>query len=243
MALKRRRGYSGGMRKRRRFGGPRRGPTSRRRLWRLKRNNRPYTKMIKAPVADRLFVKLKYAEIGTLTCAVQDTLSSWKAFGTGIYDPDKTAFGHQPMWRDQYASMYNSYRVRGIKYFIEAQNRNTNEAGWIGTLESNTNSFVDSTIQNWLERRNARVKMLGSVNGGSNKQIIKGYISTAKTCGVSPRIVSTDDRWAASMGSDPATMAYLLVAGQSKFGGGVIDMSLRLTYYVELYDPVTPGPS
>lgn len=243
MALKRRRGYSGGMRKRARYGGPRRGLTSRRRLWRLKRRNQPYTKMIRAPVADRLFVKLKYVEMGTLTCAVADTLTFWKAFGTGIYDPDKTAFGHQPMWRDQYAGMYNSYRVRGIKYYLEAQNRNANEAGWIGTMETNGTGSIDSSLQTWMERRNTRVKMLGSVNGGSNKQIIKGYMSTAKACGVSPRIVATDDRFAATMGTDPTTMGYLHVAGQSKFGGGVIDMSLRLTYYVELYDPVVVGPS
>lgn len=209
----------------------------------LRRIMRPSMRMIRSPIPERIFVKLRYSEISTVTCAVAYQLYQFATYSSSVYDPNKSGIGHQPMWRDQYATLYQEYRVRGFSYRVQAANRNANEAGWFGVNHSSIQAITDTDIQNWCERRTAKVRMLGGLPGGSSKSSVKGYLSVAKTNGVAPTVVAHDDRYFAQVGTDPPTMAFLQVAAQGAWAGQVFDVQVDLTYYVEFFDLVTPSPS
>ena len=60
-------------------------------------------------------------------------IRTWSA--NGIYDPDITATGHQPMLRDLWASQYDYYTVLACHYHIEVYNCSNDNIGWtvVGT--------------------------------------------------------------------------------------------------------------
>lgn len=216
----------------------------RRRLWRRgSRRNMAYKKTLSKPVADRLFTKMKYAEITSIQTPIPGVLTMAKRYQSSLQDPDYDLEGHQPMWRDQYAGMYSSYRVRGIKYNIMVNNQNFAEAGYIGVRHLNNPAVADPNITQWMERNDTITKMVGGFAGNGQMTRIKGYMSVAKTRGVSPRIVATDDRFGSEMNGNPALMAYLGIYVQGGAANQVFNLNCKLTYYVELFDPVTPGQS
>lgn len=199
---------------------------------------------MRRPFADRIFTKLKYAESYGVTTGIAGVKIKAATYKTSIFDPNAEMGGHQPMWRDQYAGIYGSYRVRGIKYRVTAAlSANVNTNWWLGVRAFNSATDPDPNIQQWIERRDAIVKQGNGSFGNSGMLSLKGYLNVAKTRGVSRREVAIDNRYAAVMGSDPELMSFLHVGVQSITDNTVIYLTFRLTYYVEMFDLLTPGQS
>lgn len=241
MAGKRKRSSSGfSMRKRMRSG--------RRTLktWRRRsRRNKSYTRTFsKQPFPDRMFTKLKFAEIYSQQFVADDIKTDVKLYTTSIYDPNAAVGGGQPMWRDTYAGIYTNYRVRGIKYHITGTCRTSPGGTWyMGVRHMNTTTDPDPNMSQWLERRDTRVKSGSGAGSGANRVTIKGYMSVAKTRGISKQELEANPNFEAAMGSNPALMAYLKLAAQVNNAPIIVDFAVRLTYYVEMFDLVTPPQS
>lgn len=195
------------------------------------------------PVPDRLFVKLRYADIVThTTSAIANTMTVVLTYQSSLFDPNYATGGHQPMWFDQWANMYSSYRVYGIGYTITANVENKNETCIFGVRHLNNPAVLDTTIVTWMERRDAKVRVLGSVNA-NNKGTIKGYMSVAKTRGISKYTIRSDNNFEATFTSNPALMGYIGIYDQATAASALITYSVQLTYYAELFDKVTPPVS
>ncbi len=70
---------------------------------------------------DQMRVNLVYEDLYTLTTVSNPyTVYQWR--GNGPYDPDFTGTGHQPRYFDQYAAIYNKYKVFASKIEIEMIN-------------------------------------------------------------------------------------------------------------------------
>lgn len=61
----------------------------------------------------KVLVKHKYVETFTLTAT--GVPSSYVFRANSMFDPNLTGVGHQPMYFDQYAALYNHYTVIGSK--------------------------------------------------------------------------------------------------------------------------------
>ena len=64
----------------------------------------------KQPIPKQLFNRLKYAETVNVATGVSG-LGSYIFSCNGMYDPNTTGGGHQPMYFDQWSAMYNHYTV------------------------------------------------------------------------------------------------------------------------------------
>ena len=64
----------------------------------------------KQPIPKQLFNRLKYAETVNVAIGVSG-LGSYLFSCNGMYDPNTTGGGHQPMYFDQWSAMYNHYTV------------------------------------------------------------------------------------------------------------------------------------
>lgn len=64
----------------------------------------------KQPIPKQLFNRLKYAETVNVAIGVSG-LGSYIFSCNGMYDPNTTGGGHQPMYFDQWSAMYNHYTV------------------------------------------------------------------------------------------------------------------------------------
>lgn len=85
----------------------------------IKKRGKLSTMRIKTPTVlpDRLFVKLKYTQIGYKVMAGQaQTIVSFR--GNSPYDPDAQIGGHSAFGYDQWKSFYTNYRVHKSNIFV-----------------------------------------------------------------------------------------------------------------------------
>lgn len=200
---------------------------------------KPYTKISRMPVAERYFTKLNYSELITYTLSLPNTMSNY-VFQTSIYDPDFTSTGHQPMWRDTLATMYNRYRVFGIKYTIAIKNTNVSQMTW-AYIKHSDNSTSETNPNALRERREGISVMLDSLNGRTN--MVRGYLSITKAYGLSKKEFYDDDGFIAAIGANPAKMAYLHIYTLTMNTTAIIHAQVDLQYYVEFMDRIDVGQS
>lgn len=194
---------------------------------------RPYVKMTRQPVADKLITKLRYSEGVTFTLSLADVIYPY-TFQSSIYDPDLTATGHQPLWRDTYATMYNRYRVNGIAYRITIKNSNASALTMFMVQHSSTTT-TDTSINTCLERNISRKIYLDAKEGRAN--FIKGYLSVGKVYGMTRSQFQADDGFDALIGANPTKLAYLHLMTASR-ATAILQAQIELVYYVEFYDRI-----
>lgn len=229
-------GYNMGAKRRRTRLAPRR-RRNRSRFYRNRGGKAAYTKILRQPVPDRIFSRFTYCDNYTISLqnpggAGMQSQSWW----TSMYDPDYTGLGHQPLWYDQVAPMWSKYRVYGIKYVLEAMNTNTNQLATmvvqhssdIAELPGTGNAF--STLR---ERNNSRTYTLTSSQGRPIK--VKGYMSTYRPFGMTKTDFIGDEDFEAAIANTPAKTAYLHTYFVTFNSTAIINLQVRLVYYVELF--------
>lgn len=92
------------------------GSSSKRTKYTTSKKKKYYTKnpvtirLGRQPIPKQLFNRLKYAETVNVPIGVSG-LGSYLYSCNGMYDPNTTGTGHQPMYFDQWSAMYNHYTV------------------------------------------------------------------------------------------------------------------------------------
>lgn len=192
-----------------------------------------YTKIMRQPVPDKMYTTLKYVDNITLapTSAGNAGAQSY-AFGTSLYDPDQTSFGHQPLWLDQLMPMYTTYRVHGIKYRFTFVNTNTTQMFNVvlqHSAKSPENPIYMNTIR---ERRGARAFTVGPY--GSRPTTRSGFLRTGTPWGLTKREMIADEDFEGGMGANPTKISYINIYGSTEHSSAIVNVSVQLTYYVEL---------
>lgn len=190
-----------------------------------------------APVAQRYITKLKFAaDVATGADGfVRINLNSiWDPLRSGAPSPD------QPYGRDQLAILYNRYRVISCGWRFATPNAGTPLQ--IAALPSNetytTTAFADI-------RENPRAKYVTQHPTG-NCYVMTGKTYLPSLVGRTKSQYMADDRYQASINSNPAELAVLNIGvavsnGQMVSNGQIIN--LLLEYTVEFFDVISLGPS
>lgn len=190
------------------------------------------------PVAQRAIAKHKYAQSfsistsGTPTGLYQFNLNS-------MFDPDRSGVGHQPYGRDQYATLYNRYRVISCSYRISAIDSLNNQAIQVTAIPTNTVSV--SYPDNATAREQPRARYVIQ-NPGSPARMLVGRSYLPSLMGRTKAQYMADDNYQAQTGTNPAEFGILNV-----LVGNVGDQSIPLTaictielvYTVEWFDVIT----
>lgn len=235
---------SGASRKRARYN--RRKSIYKRRKWQTKRRRGGASTKIMRSIPDRMLVKLSYIDTfqsaNIALTAGRPTVQLLKSYRSSTFDPDFAVGGHQPLWYDQYQTLYQKYRVYGIKYDITVQNVGQNEVFYV-LVRPGSAQIVESNYETLMERKNCQWRVGGSVNGGGRIRL-KGYMSVAKTLGVPKKQVALDDEFESAWGNNPPKQAFLNMYVANWLGSGTtLTYTVRLTYFASLHDRVTPAGS
>lgn len=203
-------------------------------------------------IPERMFVKLRYVRATEWSCygnilscplILRASLNTPDTRSSGPSDP----FSHRPYWSNQLATMYDSYRVYGFKYYITATNTNTNQAFYLATEPLAHGENLETILHTLLERKNSKYRMGGSVNGGHERISLKGYFSTARTQGVSKQQIKNNETdYAATFGTDPAVVPKLPIYIHSTLpdgGTATFDLHVNMTIYAELFNRKEVGSS
>lgn len=133
-----------------------------------KRYSRRYARRAKANVAlvprsmgsgipDRITTTLKYYEAVSRT-STAGAFTSYFFSANGLYDPNTTGTGHQPMYFDQLTSMYNHYIVHSSYIAVKIIPFNTtgSSSGTAVIMGDDAASLTTSTISSAIEQKGAK---------------------------------------------------------------------------------------
>lgn len=200
------------------------------------------------PRYDHRLVQLKYVEtvrMQTLTSAPAKYVFS----ANNIYDPNVTGTGHQPLFHDQYAAMYDHYLVLGSK--IRAQFYvNSNSVTYAGAVgikiddNANTTSLVETLLEH--NSRNISYRMMYCRTDSSpSMAVVKQYYSPRRFFGFrNPR--DARDSIGAACGASPTEQCYYnLFVGTPDNSEDLAEIGVTVTilYMVLFTEPKDQGGS
>lgn len=179
------------------------------------------------PIPQRFLVKMKYAE------DVYTNASGLYTFNlNSVFDPNRTGGGHQPYGYDQFATLYNRYRVVSCSWRVTAPSS-------VGTIQLGTIASNEPIVFGSFSelKENPRAKYVIQHVGG-NVQTCKSRIYIPSLVGRTKAQYMADDRYQATVLTDPAELAVLNIMAANNGGVGQNGqvVNVLLEYTVEFFD-------
>jgi len=188
---------------------------------------------------DSVRVKLVETSVKNISTTTADTYLEYAL--NGLYDPDITGTGGQPVGFDQYASLYKNYRVMASSisvYYFNTENSAITQISIIPQLKR------DNAIRTYLnpeQHKRCRYKRYANESGGGGRATgtVKHYCSMKSLSG--NNLYKTESEYGplvtANPGDDFLAMWYVLIqdpvnTGTSLHGQAII----KITYYAEFFN-------
>lgn len=160
---------------------------------------------------DNYVATLRYCDNITLSSAI-GAIGKNTFRMNSIFDPDYTGTGHQPLYHDQFAGIFNKYVVIGSKIKVTFANVPDSMAATAPTgpivvgLCPDTDTTLSSVISTVME---APKSINSTINNGLGQsiKILSATYSPQRDLGLTPE----DDTIGANFGSNPSLAYYMHV--------------------------------
>lgn len=184
-------------------------------------------------LADKTMVKLKYCDKYNFSPNA-GSITSQQFMLNSVYDPDYTGTGHQPMYYDNYAALYQKYRVHAYKIKISCIGITTG-VPTVVTWKTNDSATVPSTSFSEMVEANRSKYCILSGFEGQNRGFIRQYQKIANIMGL--KKLGQERDYTASVGSNPSEAVYgtILVQPMNAASTCQVQVIVELTQYVEFY--------
>jgi hypothetical protein len=176
-------------------------------------------------------VRLTLPYYETIDRAPGVTFDDYQFNLNSIYDPNRTAAGHQPLGYDQWTNFYNRYRVWGCRVKIVWVSGDT---GYRSVGMCPTNSTTALVAGSGQEQPNSKFSMLSS-NTGMGRTSLSATYDLPRLTGRSRVNYAGADGVAALFGASPGELAILHVFAEGA-ANIVMTFAIHLEFDVELYD-------
>lgn len=169
------------------------------------------------------------------------TAASYFFSCNGLYDPDITGVGHQPMGFDQLMAFYDHYVVTGAKLTLTAMSQSTSfpAANQIITLkirDSTTGAPSDIAVP--IEQGDCTYGVIGSGNGGSSQLTLQSAVNPARFLG--RRQALSDPNLKGSATANPGEECFFQItvaALASSDDPPPIDFLVKIEYTAHFIEP------
>lgn len=150
----------------------------------------------------RKLVRLRYQELIAINPGAAGAIGTYQFRANGIFDPNITSTGHQPMGHDEWAQFYNHYTVLGSKITVTGMGDTASEAIIFGVYLSD-DTTVPALLHELIENGKSGYRYTGSVWKTATK--ISRKYSAKRFFNISDPKDNTNLR--APFGSDPTEQA------------------------------------
>lgn len=183
-----------------------------------------------------IITTIRYADVLTLVSTTGGMgINVFAANGT--FDPDITNVGHQPMYRDTYASIYDQYVVLGSR--ITARFGARGAVNWLIGIVGDDDSSISSTASTKMEQNNSHYEMLGGM--GSQPKTITMTFDPLSKFGVDAK---DDGSSQTAIGSNPTELwCFGVYAHTLDASTATLDLLVDIEYTVKFSELVTPTQS
>ncbi|AUM61833.1 capsid [uncultured virus] len=190
-------------------------------------------------VPARYRTKMVYSQVyNTSTNGVGILWNQWAM--NGLYDPDLTATGHQPMGFDQLCpTLYSTYAVRGCKVVLEGRFRTGNPSNeFVGNViigGTPTGVALPSSIDVCNESRHYYTY----TRDDTKHFRISKYFDVATVLGVPRSKVNTEISYAGTNAANPINTNLVNIGFIGMVPSFIVNIqyTITLVYYVDFYSP------
>ncbi len=187
-----------------------------------------------------LLTKLRYVDTYPLV-STSGSLAKQLFKINSIFDPDSSGVGHQPLYRDTYAAIYDYYAVVSVKATVQFQSLNTSSGSTVGILiDDDTSTSTNANVL--MEQNYGKKILLPPVNGSLSNRTLTLDWDCKKILNIDP---FTSQAYRTAQGSDPTELSTLLVWSASADGTstGTVQAMVTLEFTVIFSELTTPTVS
>lgn len=197
----------------------------------------PVGKSISFPAQN--VVQMRYCTVVTLFDSMVGGVLDLHAFrANGIYDPDVTGTGHQPIGRDQWlGTFYNHYKVISSRISVECTNTNV-------LAGTEVPAVVGLYLSDDLTTPTAWTTLKESGRGSARLQCPANTESTRLSCKFNQKFFSgqgvNQSQLGAAAGADPTEQAYYILWAQAADQTSTFSsrtFMVTIDYMVQLSEP------
>lgn len=197
----------------------------------------PLRSFQRGPLRQKQIVKHKYVQRIEANPSA-GSIYTYVFSANGLYDPDISGVGGQPIAFDQMTPLYDHYVVIGSKITVDFTSRNEETTNCVVGVAIRDTSSVSSSAEIYMENPSCKYKMLQSAQGGATSRRIVQKVSPHKWLGRSKPL--TDDDLRGTSSANPAeTVDYHLFIQPFPAAGdpGPIDVLIALEYIAVWTEP------
>lgn len=192
-----------------------------------------------SPVPLRFFTKLVYAESQIQVGVGIGAANAHVFSANGLYDPNITGTGHQPLGFDQLMSMYNHYTVIASKIYCTFSNETDT-----GNYECGISVLDDSTVLTTPSRYKELMKTVwkagtNDAQGGHIRSLVN-KVSVPKFLGLPSKGFLGDDTIQGSAVVNPQEQVFYhlwIQPIEATTDLSYVDLSVRVEYIVVFHGP------
>lgn len=188
------------------------------------------------PVPDTIKATLRYFENNlTIDPTVGGLAANYVFSANGLYDPNITGVGHQPLSFDQYMAMYDHFTVIGSKITVFARNGDESYGQMVGVRYSDS-ATVESDPRTLIENGRCVYRLMDEGDESDACSVSMG-LNIGKVLG--RKSVLDEDDLRGGAGGNPAEQAYWHVFAfpDSAVDSGAIRFSVQIDYIAVFSEP------
>jgi hypothetical protein len=170
---------------------------------------------------DRLLTKLRYSDIlnnASVTGSLVTYIFRWNS----TFDPDLSGTGHQPLYRDTYASIYDQYAVTKATATIRFDNPNA-AVGFVCGVVTDDDSTPSSTFQTLMEQNHGISTTLTPLSGSHSSHVFTITWDCQKVLNIDP---FTSESYKTAVGSNPTEISTLIMWSKPVDGSSTASVQL-----------------
>lgn len=183
---------------------------------------------------ERLVMKHKYVGGFTIAAAAGGALATNQFLANGLFDPDVTSTGHQPMLYDQMKAIYDHWTVKSSKIKITFGQDTQLIGSVIGIFLNDDSSVTPTAFYDCGEQRNGTLTFLPKL-GAATPKTLRLSFDSKKMFGSDG---TTNPNLQGSSGADPTETAVYTIFGQAVDISTAFSVSgtVELEYTVEWFE-------
>lgn len=171
--------------------------------------------------------KLRYHETGTLS-STAGSLASYLFRWNSTFDPDFTGGGHQPLYRDTYAAIFDHYSVISATAVIKFVNPVSNS--YLVGCVTDDDSTLSSQTDTLCEQNTGVHTLLPPLSGSLSSHTFTMTWDCKRVLGIDPY---DTQGYKTAVGSNPSEESYLILWATDVAAG-----STSVLFDIELYQTI-----